>query len=585
MGYEALARKWRPKQFADVVGQEHVTRTLCNAIRNGRLHHAYLFVGPRGIGKTSVARIFAKALCCENGGPTETPCDKCSSCLEIAAGNSLDVIEIDGASNNNVDQVRELRDTVKFAPVRGAFKIYLIDEVHMLSAGAFNALLKTLEEPPPHVKFIFATTEPEKVLPTIISRCQRFDLRRIPVAQIVDRLKQIVDADAVHADTDALLAVARGAEGGLRDAESALDQLIAFTGNTITEADVLAVFGLVSRETLERLVDGILEGDIRSLLRITGDLDNAGKDLQRLLVEIISYFRNLLVCLHVDTPAEDLDLPAEQVGVLVAQSKKSNTGRLLRVVTMLSDAEDRMRYALSRRVLLETVLIRCARAATTVTLEEILEKIQALREAGGGGAAGPARAVQQEAEFRSRATTVWPSDGETIEARVQESRVALPGADAEGPGDTDLHTLAKVKQCWPEVVKRVGKIAVGSAGVLDDLVPLQVEGNYIVIGYPLEFRERMGVLKQPRLQSGLHQILRRFLEKDVIVRWQPFDGPAPVIEIPAEIVEQVSGKDTAARSASKGARNASRATWYQDPHVQAVLEAFNGEITDVHDSH
>jgi DNA polymerase III subunit gamma/tau len=342
---------------------------------------------------------------------------------------------------------------------------------------------------------------------------------------------------------------------------------------------------LVSRETLERLVDGILEGDIRSLLRITGDLDNAGKDLQRLLVEIISYFAICwCVCMWIPLPRIWICQPNRWVFWL-RRSKKSNTGRLLRVVTMLSEAEDRMRYALSRRVLLETVLIRCARAATVVTLEEILEKIQALREAGGGGAAGPARAVQQEAEFRSRATTVWPSDGETIEARVQESRVALPGADAEGPGDTDLHTLAKVKQCWPEVVKRVGKIAVGSAGVLDDLVPLQVEGNYIVIGYPLEFRERMGVLKQPRLQSGLHQILRRFLEKDVIVRWQPFDGPAPVIEIPAEIVEQVSGKDTAARSASKGARNASRATWYQDPHVQAVLEAFNGEITDVHDSH
>jgi DNA polymerase III subunit gamma/tau len=222
MGYEALARKWRPKQFADVVGQEHVTRTLCNAIRNGRLHHAYLFVGPRGIGKTSIARIFAKALCCENGGPTETPCDKCASCLEIAAGNSLDVIEIDGASNNNVDQVRELRDTVKFAPVRGAFKIYLIDEVHMLSAGAFNALLKTLEEPPPHVKFIFATTEPEKVLPTIISRCQRFDLRRIPVGQIVERLKQIVDADDMCMRIRMRCWPWRAARRvGLRDAESA----------------------------------------------------------------------------------------------------------------------------------------------------------------------------------------------------------------------------------------------------------------------------------------------------------------------------------------------------------------------------
>ncbi len=578
MGYEALARKWRPKQFADVVGQEHVTRTLANAIRNNRLHHAYLFVGPRGIGKTSIARIFAKSLCCENGGPTETPCDKCSSCKEIAAGTSLDVVEIDGASNNNVEQVRELRDTVKFAPVRGAFKIYLIDEVHMLSAGAFNALLKTLEEPPPHVKFIFATTEPEKVLATIISRCQRFDLRRIPVSLIVERLTEIVEADGVKAAPDALLAVARGAEGGLRDAESALDQLIAFTGNTITEADVLAVFGLVSRETLEKLVDGILEGDIRQLLQVTGDLDNAGKDLQRLLVELISYFRNLLVCLHVDHPEKELDIPEEQVATYRKQAAKSNTGRLLRVVTMLSEAEDRMRYALSRRVLLETVLIRCARAATVVTLEEILEKIQALREAGGteAGDQVAARRAPKESAFRSRATDPSPVTDAVSEATVV--RETSPAATPEQDPDADARMFVRLTSCWPEVVKRVSKIAVGSAAALADVVPLGVEGNYVKLGYPLEFRERMEVLQHTRLQSGLHQVLRRFLACDVVVRLEGFDEKPPRMEVPSHIAD--ASVDGGAGAPTKQ-RGASRAAWYQDPHVQAVLEAFNGELTDI----
>lgn len=583
MGYEALARKWRPKQFSDVVGQEHVTRTLCNAIRNGRLHHAYLFVGPRGIGKTSIARIFAKALCCENGGPTETPCDACPSCIEIAAGTSLDVIEIDGASNNNVEQVRELRDTVKFAPVRGNYKIYLIDEVHMLSAGAFNALLKTLEEPPPHVKFIFATTEPEKVLPTIISRCQRFDLRRIPVGQIVERLSQIVEADDVKADDDALLAVARGAEGGLRDAESALDQLIAFTGKNITEADVLSVFGLVSRETLEELVDGIIEGDIRKLLRITGELDNVGKDLQRLLVELIGYFRNLLVCLHVENIGNELELAEDQIAVLQMQAAKSNTGRLLRVITMLSDAEDRMRYALSRRVLLETVLIRCARAATVVTLEEILEKIQALREEGGSAVSGhmAVHKKSHEAAFRSRAVKPPPAEMQPkapeVASEASATAPALPGVEME-----NLRLLAKLKACWPDVVKRVSRIAVGSATALEDLSPVRVEGEYVVLGYPLEFVERMEILQQSRLQSGLHQILRRHLGQDVIVRLEGFDIVPASADIPEEIAAEISAEATPETQAGPSvAGQITRSEWYQDQHVMAVLEAFNGEVTDI----
>src|SRR5471030_2465815 len=225
--YQVIARKWRPQTFADVVGQDHVVRTLTNAITRGRIAHAYLFVGPRGTGKTSTARIFAKALNC-TGGPKADFDPKDPACIAIAEGSHLDVIEIDGASNNGVDQVRDLRDTVRYAPAQGKFKIYIIDEVHMLSPQAFNALLKTLEEPPAHVKFIFATTEPQKVLPTILSRCQRFDLRRIPANLIVKHLKEIAKKEKVAIDDEALAAIARGAEGGLRDAESTLDQLIAF---------------------------------------------------------------------------------------------------------------------------------------------------------------------------------------------------------------------------------------------------------------------------------------------------------------------------------------------------------------------
>jgi DNA polymerase-3 subunit gamma/tau len=386
MGYEVLARKWRPQLFDEVVGQTHVTDTLANALKTGRLAHAYLFTGPRGIGKTSLARIFAKALNCKNG-PTITPCGKCPSCVDITAGRSLDVLEIDGASNTGVDQVRDLRDNVRYAPTQGKFKIYIIDEVHMLSTAAFNALLKTLEEPPPHVKFIFATTEVQKILPTILSRCQRFDLRRITTPLIVERLALIAKTEKVKIEPDALLAIARGAEGGLRDAESALDQLIAFRGDTITEADVLSVFGLVSRKVLDQLMEAVLKGEIPILISTLGHLDEAGKDMARLVVEFLEQIRNLLVTICAGDGNAVGDLLPEQAERLRELAKLTDAERLLRMAEILMQAEDRIRFALSRRILVETALIRCARASAVVSIDELIARLGGLM--GGGPAAGP----------------------------------------------------------------------------------------------------------------------------------------------------------------------------------------------------
>ncbi|MSU26511.1 MAG: DNA polymerase III subunit gamma/tau, partial [Pedosphaera sp.] len=331
MSYQVIARKYRPQRFADVVGQEHVSTTLANAIAAGRIAHAYLFCGPRGTGKTTLARIFAKALNCTDG-PTADFDMADSKCVEIAEGRSLDVLEIDGASNNGVEQVRELRETCKFSPASSKFKIYIIDEVHMLSTAAFNALLKTLEEPPAHVKFLFATTDPEKVLPTILSRCQRFDLRRIPTALIVQHLTAIAKQEGVKIDDAALHAIARGADGGMRDAESTLDQLISFCGNEIAEADVLSMFGLTARAQLLALTRAVLAGEVDTALRELNDLAKCGKDLGRLVTDLLNHFRNLLIFQVSKGDLKLLEVSEAEAAALAEQVKLAPTDAVTRVM-------------------------------------------------------------------------------------------------------------------------------------------------------------------------------------------------------------------------------------------------------------
>src|SRR5438477_3893045 len=320
MSYQVIDRKYRPQRCSDVIGQEHVTQTLSNAIQQNRIAHAYLFCGPRGTGKTTIARIFAKCLNCA-GGPKVDFDDNDPRCQEITEGRSLDVLEIDGASNRGIDEIRELRETAKYAPSSSKFKIYIIDEVHMLTKEAFNALLKTLEEPPAHVKFMFATTEPEKVLPTILSRCQRFDLRRIPVALIVKHLGDIAALEKVQIDEGALHAIARGADGGMRDAESALDQLISFCGNKIVEEDVLSMFGLAAQGQILDLSRAILAGEIETALRELNELSRHGKDLGRLLSDLLGHFRNLLIYQVSKGDTTLLDISETEAASLAEQAR------------------------------------------------------------------------------------------------------------------------------------------------------------------------------------------------------------------------------------------------------------------------
>lgn len=378
----ALPLKYRPMTFNDVVGQEHVVRTLKHAIESGRIANAYLFVGPRGIGKTTTSRIFAKALNCLNPNGAE-PCGECENCTQIAEGRSLDVMELDGASHNKVEDVRPIIEAVQFKPAASRFKIFIIDECHMLSTAAWNALLKTLEEPPPYVKFVFATTEGDKVLATIVSRCQRFDLRRIQTNQIVDRLTYICGKENVTADSDALLAIARGAEGGMRDALSSLDQLIAFKDGNITEDDALSVFGLVSRSELEGLAGAILKGDSAAILKAVSHFDSAGKNMRRLAGELMVHFRNLVVWQALGEKAGDtLEITTDQRKTLEEQAKICDSSRIFRIADKLAEMEDKLRYVLSVRTLIEMTLLRAGRIASVASIEELMKAVRALKAGG-----------------------------------------------------------------------------------------------------------------------------------------------------------------------------------------------------------
>jgi len=388
-----LPLKYRPMTFDDVVGQEHVVRTLRHAIESGRIANAYLFIGPRGIGKTTTSRIFAKALNCTSPNGVE-PCGKCQNCVEIAAGRSLDVTELDAASHNKVEDVKPIMEAVQFRPSGSKYKIFIIDECHMLSNAAWNALLKTLEEPPPWVRFVFATTEGDKVLATIVSRCQRFDLRRIQTNDIVSRLKHICAREGIDAEEDALLAIARGAEGGMRDALSSLDQLISFKGDKVTEEDALGVFGLVSRSALENLAGAILRGDTARILESIEMFDSAGKNMRRLSSELLMHFRNLVVVQALGPGSKSLEATPEQAKVLVEQAGLADAGRIFRICDQLADMEDKLRYVLSVRTLIEMTLIRASRIASTATIEELMKAVRELK----GDPAAAAAEVPRKAE-------------------------------------------------------------------------------------------------------------------------------------------------------------------------------------------
>jgi DNA polymerase-3 subunit gamma/tau len=493
----SYARKYRPRNFQELIDQEHIATTLTNAIAQDNLTHAYLFSGPRGIGKTSTARILSKALNCAKG-PTPDPCGECISCKEISEGRSLDVLEIDGASNRGIDEIRTLRENVKFAPNSGRFKIYIIDEVHMLTPEAFNALLKTLEEPPAHVKFIFATTEPHKVLPTILSRCQRFDFRRISPSGIVAKLRKMCEIEKIACEEEALFAIARSADGSLRDAEVMVDQLNSFSQGKVTLSAVNAVLGLVPREIIARVAGSLNAAHIAENLALCDTLIKEGKEPAQLVAALLEHFRDMML---IKSQAEQLvALPSEDKAVIKKQSESLGIENILYCIAVLTQTQERLKRQGLGRLFLEMAIVKLSRQGELVPAEVLLEKIQQLEEklknfpgaypekhsgagipaAGNVVTSAPAPALRNPA----------PSSGESIGPQAQDA-IAVIVADAQPSvfyaAEQSPISIEQIIKRWPQLIQMVKKKKMSLGIYLSEGRPLSVRKNLIEVGFLPEF--------------------------------------------------------------------------------------------------
>lgn len=510
MSYQVLSQKYRPAAFEEVAGQDSTTRTLTNSVERGRVANAYIFCGPRGTGKTSVARLLSKTLNCEKPSG-KSPCGVCESCMEITRGSGIDVLEIDGASNRGIDEIRALRENVKFSPSKGKYRIYIIDEVHMLTPEAFNALLKTLEEPPPHVKFIFATTEPHKVLPTIMSRCQRFDFKKIPPGTIYDRIKDIASKEKIEIDDKAALLMARAADGSMRDGLVILDQMVSFSTGKVTLEDVVELLGMVHRDKIFELAGAIIDKQSRVAAGMIDELISSGKDPVFVNNSLISHFRDLMILKTAGAPTQDMAFSADELEELNAQKEKLPIEDILYILQNLSHCLILMKGAMFARAPLEIAVIKLTKRENALALGKMLSRLDEIEVPREGSSAPdrPARGIEQDTP-------------------------AKEDKDDNGDNFNVASSFEDQKHRWKALLNYVRSKKMSVYTFLNAGSPIEIDDKAIVIGFDKSHSFNKNALETGNNNAVVQEAADKVMGKRVKISFRMLETPAGSDEIALE---------------------------------------------------